>query len=210
MFRAIIFDLDGTLVDSYPALHESLNFTLRTLGLKPVDIKTTKRLVGRGLENLIREAAGEENLIRGIEAFKKSYDEIHLDGTFLLPEVYQILELLHHRGVKMAVASNKPSDYSKNILHHLSIEKFFLYFTGPEQVGATKPNPAMLQELMRLMDVTEKETLYVGDMVLDAETASNAGVRVALISTGGNSHEELKAANPDYLFRRISELLKLL
>jgi phosphoglycolate phosphatase len=209
-FKSLIFDLDGTLVDSYRALHESLNETLTHFGLQEVNEETVKKMVGRGLENLIRNAVGHERLKEGISIFKKSYDKTHLYGTFLLPEVEETLQTLHRDGLALAVASNKPSDYSKNILHHLGIEKYFSECYGPDIVGHTKPHPAMLQDLMKFLKTTPDQTLYVGDMVLDFETARNARVKVALIATGGNSLEELSEIQPDFLLKNFSELINLL
>jgi phosphoglycolate phosphatase len=208
-FRAIIFDLDGTLVDAYGAIQESLNFTLEKLGLSPVDLETVKKRVGRGLGNLIRESAGEEKLQQGIELFLKSYDETHLRGTYLLHGVYETLSALYRRHKKMGVASNKPSEYSKNILRHLKVDRFFIDCYGPDIVGAPKPDPSMLFALMREMQVEPPETLYVGDMSLDVESARNARLRVALIPTGSSTAEELNEANPDYLLGNFSELISV-
>ncbi|HSP06571.1 MAG TPA: HAD-IA family hydrolase [Acidobacteriota bacterium] len=190
-FRAVIFDLDGTLVDSYPAILESLNDTRLAFGLPPYDLQTVKTMVGRGLENLMRQALGDERYEEGMAVFRKSYDETHLRGTFLLPGVRQTLAELKARGVRMAVATNKPSDYSRNILRHLEVESYFMDCSGPDRAGCTKPNPAMLNGLMIALQVRPMETLYVGEMVLDLETARNAGVRLALIATGGNTFAEL-------------------
>lgn len=208
-FRAVIFDLDGTLVDSYPAILESLNDTRLAFGLQPYDLATVRVMVGRGLENLMRQAVGEEKLKQGIALFRKSYDETHLRGTHLLPGVRQTLEELKARNVRMAVATNKPSDYSRNILKHLEVDSFFAECSGPDRAGRAKPDPAMLNGLMIALQARPMETLYVGDMVLDIETARNAGVKLALIATGGNTYEELEDAEPDFLFHDITGLLSL-
>jgi phosphoglycolate phosphatase len=206
-FKAIIFDLDGTLVDSYEAILQSLNFTLENLGFYPVDLETVKKRVGRGLDNLIWESVGQDYLQRGIELFRQSYDETHLLGTRLLSGVQETLHGLHRRHVRMGVASNKPSDYSKNILRHLRVERYFIDCYGPDIVGSPKPDPSMLFALMREMQAEAEETLYVGDMILDVESARNARLRVALVPTGSSTMEELKTANPDYLLKSFSEVL---
>jgi phosphoglycolate phosphatase len=174
-----------------------------------VDLKTVKKMVGRGLENLIRDAIGEAHLKEGVALFKRSYDETHLRGTFLLPDVKETLQALDKNGIRMAVASNKPSDYSKNILHHFKIDQYFAACYGPDVVQHTKPHPAMLQGLMKFMNVSPEQTLYVGDMLLDQETARNADVKVALIATGGNSDEEMREIDPDFLLKKFSELISL-
>ena len=124
-YRSLIFDLDGTLVDSYPALLESLNFTLSTFGKSPVDLATIKKLVGRGLDNLMQQTIGMDRWQEAARVFRQSYDQTHERGSFLLPDVTQTLAALHHNGKRMCVASNKPADYSKNILKHLEYSPAF-------------------------------------------------------------------------------------
>jgi phosphoglycolate phosphatase-like HAD superfamily hydrolase len=106
----------------------------------------------------------------------------------------------------LAVASNKPSDYTRSIVAHLKIDRFFSEVSGPGGAIQPKPDPSMLTSLMYKLEVTAAQTLYVGDMPLDAETAQNAGVSVALIPSGGGTFEELKTAKPDYLLQKISDL----
>ncbi len=205
--KAVIFDLDGTLVDSYPGIAASLNETLREFGREPVDLAEVKRMVGRGVENLIRQAVGDGDLERGVEIFRMNYDRHHIPGTRLMPRVVETLERLRRASIKMAVASNKPSNYTKSIIENLGIGSFFDICYGPDSVGGiTKPDPAMLRAIMERLGVTAGETVYVGDMTLDAETARAAGVKLALVSGGGNTFEELRSARPDYLFPKFAAL----
>jgi 2-phosphoglycolate phosphatase len=197
-FKTIIFDLDGTLIDSYTAIQDSLNFVLKFFGLPIVDLAATKKMVGRGLENLMIQAVGEDKKEQAMALFRKSYDETVMRGTFLLSEVAETIRDLHQHGIKMAVASNKPSIYSRTILENFGLNAYFEACYGPDVVKQTKPHPAMLEGLMKELNADKNETLYVGDMVIDVESARNAGVPVALIATGGNSSDELRSMNPDY------------
>lgn len=209
MYTAAIFDLDGTLIDSYPGILESLNYALTSLGRPAIDLGSVKKMVGKGLENLIHQAIGPEAFEEGKKLFRARYDEAHITGTFLLPEVVETLSALQRKGVKMSVASNKPSDYTRNILRHLDLERFFTYSFGPEHVQKTKPDPAMLRELIQRMKVGPREVLYIGDMLMDIQTARNASVDVAVIPSGGNSRDELASGSPDYLLNVISQLVPL-
>jgi 2-phosphoglycolate phosphatase len=209
MYQAVIFDLDGTLIDSYPGILDSLNYALTSLGRSPVDLVAVKKMVGKGLDHLISHAIGVEKLEEGKRLFRDRYDQAHLSGTFLLPDAVQTLSALQSKGIRMSVASNKPSDYTRKILEHLNLQKFFTASFGPEQVKKTKPDPAMLQELMKRMNVEPAEVLYVGDMIMDIQTARNAGVAVAVIPSGGNSRDELASASPDYLLDDLEQLLSL-
>jgi 2-phosphoglycolate phosphatase len=209
LFKTIIFDLDGTLIDSYSAIQESLNFVLKNYGLPKVDLPTVKKMVGRGLENLMQQAVGEENKEQAIALFRKSYDETVMRGTFLLPEVAETIRNLYGKGIKMAVASNKPSIYSRTILENFGLNPYFEACYGPDIVKQAKPHPAMLDGLLKELNADRNETLYVGDMLIDVETARNAGVHVALIATGGNSSDELRSKNPDYFLNSFSDLIKI-
>jgi 2-phosphoglycolate phosphatase len=210
MFRAIIFDLDGTLVDAYPGIHQSLNETLRELHLPEVDLQTVKRRVGRGVVNLLQQSVPSEMVERGLDLFRASYDCTHLSGTFLLPDVRETLEELRKRNIALGIASNKPADFTRNILKHLQIHKYFSFCGGPEGEIQPKPHPSMLQSMMHNMQVSPEETLYVGDMTLDSETAKNAGVRLALIPTGGHRKEELEEIQPDYMLERIRDVVGII
>jgi len=208
MIKAIIFDLDGTLVDSYPGIHQSLNEMLRALNLPEVDLETVKRRVGRGIFNLMQESVPPDLVPRALELFRRSYDQTHLSGTSILPGVKETLEALKRRQIRMAIASNKPAEFTRNILKHLKIDSFFAAVAGPEGEIRPKPHPSMLDFLMKSMGVDPQETLYAGDMTLDSETARNAGATLALIATGGHTKEELESVRPDYLFSSMNELVK--
>jgi 2-phosphoglycolate phosphatase len=208
-FLAAIFDLDGTLVDSYPGIHESLNFALTTLSMPAMSLGEVKKIVGKGLDNLILQTVGQARLEEGKELFRKYYETAQKTGTFLLPEVNETLETLQRWNVRMSLASNKPSEFTKTILQNLQLSRFFRAAIGPEDVRTTKPDPAMLNKLMKSMAVENTNTLYVGDMLLDVQTAKNAGVSVAVVATGGNTLAELQESSADFVFDRISEILPL-
>lgn len=205
-FKTVIFDLDGTLIDSYVAIQESLNYVLEHFGRPKVDLATTKKMVGRGLENLMVQAVGDDRKEQAIALFRKSYDETVMRGTFLLPEVEQTIRELYEKGIKMAVASNKPSIYSRTILENFGLNPYFEACYGPDVVKQTKPHPAMLEGLMKELNADRKKTLHVGDMDIDVETARNAGVPVALVATGGNSSDELRSLSPDYFLETFASL----
>lgn len=209
MIKAIIFDLDGTLVDSYPGIHQSLNEMLRALKLPEVDLETVKRRVGRGVLNLMQSSVPAGTVPKALELFRESYDHTHLSGTLLLPDVVETLSELKKRGIALAIASNKPFEFTQNILKHLKIDSYFLACAGPEGEIKPKPHPSMLRSIMKQLYVDATVTLYVGDMTLDAETATNAGVRVGLIATGGHTKRELEGVRPDYLFSRLKELVEI-
>ncbi len=192
--RGIIFDLDGTLIDSYAAITESLNHARAHYGLAALDAEFVRLRVGRGLECLVAELVGDDRVDNGVALFRQRYSEVYLDVTQPLTGAAESLERLHRSGYRLAVASNKPARFSKPILEHLSMGAYLSCVAGPDTVGVTKPDPRMLNHCMSQLGLAAGETLYVGDMLLDIRSADQAAVDVVLVCGGSATREELQGA----------------
>jgi 2-phosphoglycolate phosphatase len=208
--RGIVFDLDGTLVDSYGAITESLNVALSSAGLDPVPEEKVRRMVGLGLETLMSRAMGEARVEEGVRVFRRHYETICVERTTLLPQVAETLECLRGRGYLMAVATNKPSYFARRILEGLGADRHFTAVLGPDRVENKKPHPEMVRNAILEMGLSASRTLYVGDMEVDIQTARAAGVRVVVLPTGSRSLEELRRSDPDLLIVSFGDLLDLL
>jgi 2-phosphoglycolate phosphatase len=207
--KGYIFDLDGTLVNSYGPISQSLNHTLRMFGKASIPKRRVRTMVGRGLEELMRKTVGEENIKEGVRIFRERYREIYLGNTFLLPDIKTTLEKLSRRGARMGVASNKPSYFSENILAHLEIGRYFKVVFGPEKVTHPKPHPEMIEAILAVLGLPPDEVLYVGDMVVDIETARNAGLRICSVLGGSDTRKALEAAKPDFLVGSFPEIAEI-
>ncbi len=192
MKKLVIFDLDGTIVDSYEGIKEALNYSIRKFGKRPWGLNEVKKRVGRGLEILIEEAIGKEYVEEGVKLFREKYSKIFLKRTKIFPEVKETINYLMEKKVILAIASNKPSDFTKKILENFGISNHFSLILGPFEVEKLKPDPEMLLKILNQLKIDKRDALYIGDMLLDAETAKKAGIDCILISTGGNTFEELK------------------
>jgi phosphoglycolate phosphatase len=192
-YRLLIFDLDGTLVDSYEAIQDALSHAMAALGFPPWPPEETKRRVGRGLDILMEEAVGAQNVREGVRLFRDRYPKVFLDKTRVLPGVREAVPVLKGRGKTLAVATNKPSDFSRSILDHLGLGRHFDLVLGPLDVPRPKPHPDMLNRILADLKFRPDETLYIGDMALDAESAANAGLACLLLATGGSTRAELEA-----------------
>ena len=190
--RGIVFDLDGTLVDSYGPITTSLNHARKHFGMPAMAETDVRRRVGRGLEALIAELVGPGHVGDGVRLFRERYAEVYAEGTRILPRVHETLQALHAAGYRIGVASNKPARFSKPILDRLGLGPFVSCVMGPDVVASTKPDPAMILRCLELLGVHPEEAVYVGDMVLDVESAARADVSVLLVAGGSSKREELE------------------
>jgi phosphoglycolate phosphatase len=202
-----LFDLDGTLVDSFPAIRASVNHVRAAYGLKPLSLLAVKRAVGNGLTRLLEITCPNGDPEADADRFIRHHAEVLKDGTKLLPGVRRTLAVLAERGCKMAVCSNKPVELSRQLLAEAGMDHFFAATLGPESVPRRKPAPDMLLEALRQLSVHAAESLYVGDMTIDIETARAAGVPVWVVPTGSQDRATLEAAGPDRVLVKFSELL---
>jgi phosphoglycolate phosphatase len=207
---AVLFDFDGTLGDSYPAITASVNHVRATHNLPPLAEAEVRRHVGRGPEHLLRNTVpGGDPAVDGL-CYRAHHPSVMREGTRLLPGAAEVVEGLKRAGRRVAVCSNKPVAFSRDLLAHLGLAPYLDEILGPEDVPRPKPAPDMLRLALERLQVAPPEALYVGDMVVDLEAGRGAGVRVALVATGSDPRERLVAARPDYLLDRLSQLLDLL
>lgn len=207
LIRGIIFDFDGTLIDSYEPIAESLNHVRETFGKPPLPLGEVKGMVGHGLEHLIEAAIGPGQVAEGMRLFRERYAGICESRTTILPQVRETLEELDRRTYQMAIATNKPSYFARDILKALDLEHLFAEVLGPNDVERAKPDPEMLELIMSRIGLGSEEVVYVGDMPLDIEVARNAGVAVYAVPTGSATRDALLAGRPDRLLHKFSDLL---
>jgi 2-phosphoglycolate phosphatase len=206
-FRAVLFDFDGTLADSYAAITASVNHVLEHHGRPTLTEAKVRTLVGHGLENLMA------NILPGIDpaAAARLYREHHptvmKSHTRLLPGVAEGLTALKEAGVKLGVCSNKPSYFTRALLGMLGIDHYFDAVYGPDDAGAAKPDPAMVLKALEKLGVPKAEALYVGDMEVDIQTGRRAGVETWVMPTGSNDEATLRAAHASRLFPGMNEVI---
>jgi phosphoglycolate phosphatase len=209
-YRAVLFDLDGTLVDSYAALAEAVNYARRQHGLDPLGETRIKQFVGDGLDRLLQRAFETSKVPNGVqEAFESRYDEICCSESKVLEDVETTLEHLAALQVEMAVCTNKPTFFSRKILEALGLARHFRAIVGPDLAGARKPDAKHLLRALEATGVCTTEALFVGDMPIDVQAARNSGISAAVVPTGSSSTDQLRAANADHYLARFSDLLVL-
>jgi 2-phosphoglycolate phosphatase len=206
-FAAVCFDFDGTLADNYDAIALTVNHVRAARKLPPLSKTEVKRFVGRGIDYLVAKAVPGGNVDEDIALYRGHFPTIMHEGTTLMPGAHETLAFLHAAGKRLALCSNKLSRFSRELLEYLHVAEYFSAVLGPEDVGRPKPAPDMLLVAMRRLGVTPAETLYVGDMAVDIQTARAAGVCVWTVPTGTDDATDLLAAGPDRLLGELREIM---
>jgi phosphoglycolate phosphatase len=209
-YRAVLFDLDGTLVDSYAALAEAVNYARRAHGLHELSAARIREFVGDGLERLLQRAFERSDVPRSVQdAFESRYDEICCHESKVLADVEATLEALAAHGVAMAVCTNKPTSFSRKILEFLQLAPYFRAIVGPDVAGARKPDARHVLHTLEATECAPADALFVGDMPIDVRAARNSGMDVAVVATGSSSAEQLHASHPDHYLDRFADLVKI-
>jgi phosphoglycolate phosphatase len=205
----LIFDLDGTLVDSKLDLAQAVNATRSHMGMSPLDNERVSSYVGNGAPVLIRRAMGaqatEGEVQEALEFFLEYYHEHYLDFTTLYPGVREALDRLRDGGKRMAVLTNKPVRISRAILDGLGVGDHFFQVYGGNSFDLKKPDPVGVHALMLETGIPADRTLMIGDSGVDIQTARNAGIASCGV-TYGFQPETLADPAPDRLVDRMEEL----
>jgi phosphoglycolate phosphatase len=208
--RAVLFDLDGTLVDSYPAITASVNHVRAARGLPPLPVEEVRPHVGRGPNYLLEHTVPGTDLEADFARYRAHHPSVIEAGTRLLPGAVDTLTALKQSGKLLAICSNKPLPFTARLLHVLDLAGLMDAALGPEDVPRPKPAPDMLVAALARLGVSPAEALYVGDMAVDVQTARGAGVTVWVVPTGSDDLETLRAARPDRILRDLAEIPPLL
>ena len=205
--QALVFDLDGTLIDSKLDLALSIDATLKHMGRASLPHETIYGYVGNGAAVLVRRALGDgvtdAEAEVGHRFFLSYYREHMLDNTVMYPGVREALDVLRQH--PMAVLTNKPVRFSKRILEGLGISGYFRYVYGGNSFETKKPDPEGMNILLREFAIAPREAMIVGDSDVDVRTARNAGTWACGVSYGLGL-EGLRAHPPDLMLDNLTEL----
>ena len=208
--KALVFDLDGTLIDSKRDLVLAVNATLRAIGREELPAERVASYVGSGAPVLISRALGGQAdptlLQRALQFFLEYYQEHELDYTREYPGVREALEQLN--GTPMAVLSNKPVSISVRILEGLGLAQFFQVIYGGNSFATKKPDPLGAHKVLGDLKIAASEAAMVGDSEVDVQTARNAGMISAIVNFGFGMHDRKKYPADVYL-DRMEELVPL-
>jgi len=214
----VVFDLDGTLVDSVPDLAIAVDNMLRDVGRVPAGEEKVRCWVGNGAEMLVKRALtdGREALttklpaalfVQGLTAFKRHYEQVNGLNSVLYPKVIKTLARIQDAGVPMAIVTNKPKVFTVPLLSGLGIDGFFQQVVGGECLPRKKPAPEPLLHVAAQLAVAPGRSLMVGDSRNDVGAARAAGFRIVGLSYSYNHGEPIARSNPDFVIDSLPELL---
>ncbi len=204
--KLFIFDLDGTLVDAYAAIAISFNFTMKRLGYPVVRESVIRKAVGWGDENLLRPFVMKKDLKKALRIYRAHHAISLKKHVRWLSHALALLRCLKTKGAKLAIASNRPTRFTGIILKVLGGRALFDKVLCADKLKAGKPDPLILNEIVRALKVPRQEALYVGDMVIDVQTGKRARIDTAAVATGSSSQAELRKAKPTYLYKDLRYL----
>jgi len=203
--KAAIIDLDGTMLDTAPDFHHSVNRMRAELGLAPLDVETIKRFVGKGTENLMRrvlavdldEQGVERHFEQALASYSRHYLAINGDYATLYPGVIEGLEAMRDKGLRLACVTNKPIAFTLPLLEKKGLAGYFDVVYGGDSLPKKKPDPYPLQKVCTDFALAPREVVAIGDSSNDAEAARAAGCWVLNVPYGYNHGESIQNVDSD-------------
>lgn len=210
--KNIIFDFDGTLVDTTDGIVAAEAEMLRLIGLPPVDRDIMVQAIGLPLRQCLKVGClvPEEKLDEAVPTYRSVFDVVATPLIKDFPGVRETLEELNRRGVRMAIATSRGSRSLEMILNALDINKFFELKLTADNGLTPKPAPDMVLEALRILNAKDVETLVVGDTTFDLDMGKSAGCRTCGVTYGNHGAERLATSGPDYIIDNMESLLSCL
>jgi len=211
MKQLVIFDLDGTLLNTIADLGEACNYAMKQMGYREHPISAYPFMVGNGVRSLIRRAAqdaDESTVDELMQNFKFYYDEHNCDHTVPYKGIPELLRELRERGVAVAVATNKYQSAAEKILNHFFPDIEFAAICGQKEERPRKPDPSVVFEILNARPTLKRDVLFVGDSGVDMETARRACVESVGVTWGYRPVSELRKAGADFIESKPQSILE--
>ncbi len=208
--RTAFFDLDGTLVDHFAAIHRSYVHTLPQLGLPAPTLAQVRDAVGGGLERAMLRFVSPEQLTAALAIYRPYFERTMLDDVVLLPGAREALELLAARGIACAVLTNKVGPASRRICQHLGITPWLKGIFGAQDTPWLKPDIRLVKHVLAEMKLPSDGLLMIGDSPFDVQTGILSNFPCWAVTTGTHNSDQLNTAGAARVFPDMSSLLTAL
>ncbi len=210
MDKFVVFDLDGTLVDTLPGIQKGLNITLKELNFNySYSLNKVKTFIGRGARRLFALATKNKGNEEDFKHYLRNYEKYQYDVS-AFDGVIDTLKELEKRSYKLLIFSNKPDHILQKLIKEKLNEAKFLVIQGQDNNYPPKPDITLLSLILNKYNLDIKNGYYVGDSIVDLETARNIKMKNIIVSYGYGDKEEILKAKPDYYIDKFSEILKIL
>lgn len=206
--RAILFDLDGTLIDQFEAIHRAFARVITQMGFPKPSFESVKRSIGGASETTMAKLIGPDRAKEAVHLLRPIFEEEMLDGLKALPGAREILETCKALGLKAAVLTNKYGPHARAVCEHLHFSELLSFTLGADDTDWKKPDPRLTSYALDKLGARAEESLYLGDSPYDYETASGVGMRCLLVATGTHSEVELKELSANSVNKNLLEIAR--
>ena len=212
--RCVIFDLDGTLVESAPDIQASINLMLQELNLPSISLQQARDWMGNGADQLIMRALTPKvddepdvNLFdKARELFRDFYDQKLCEESYIFPGAIEGLNALYNHGITMAVVTNKPRRFTPPLLKALELESYFKFVICGDDLPVKKPNPQAILNILSESNLAPKQAILVGDSASDINAAKAANIKSFCVNYGYHQGKGVDALGADYIIHSIAEI----
>jgi phosphoglycolate phosphatase len=207
--EVLLFDFDGTLIDSKVDIATAVNLTLGDLGLPVRSVEEIFSFVGDGVKRLLRLAVGEDNheqYDRALEIFRQHYLEHCVKTTRWYPGIWEVLQ--HYKDRKNVIVTNKSMEYTLAIVDGLQARDVFQHVEAPRDTTELKPEPVMLERALKVLGADIESTIMIGDSTNDVRAAQAAGIRACAVGYGYGNREKVTALQPDFYCETPRDLME--
>lgn len=215
-YKAVIFDLDGTLLNTIEDIADAMNSVLQKKGFSKHSLKDYKTFVGNGIENLVLEALpvyfrGNDEIVKDCFAMMNNeYEEVWNKKSHLYQGINILLDNFDAAQYKKCIYSNKPDEFVNRVVKHYFTKWDFEHVVGAKKNKPLKPDTTVVNEMLKEMGVSKEECIYIGDTDVDMETGKNAGLFTIGVAWGFREEEELREAGADYIAYKPEDIIEYL
>lgn len=209
--KSIIFDLDGTLIDSLPSITNAVNYTLEIFECKRLSLQEVSRIINKGDKYLFANALNsddDEKIKRVCDVFLEYYSNNCDDKPY--NKVEEILKTINNKGIPISLLTNKPEKITKKILTNTGLMNYFQLILADNGKNKLKPNPDLIYQIIDETGVENECTIIVGDSEVDIQAGKNAGIITCAVSFGYGNNNTIIEHNPDFIINTIQHVLYLL